>query len=266
VKNTWRYPVLTIILGAALTLAGCASNPGGGGGGELTTASDQTENQKRAEVRLQLAIGYYTQNQLSTALDEIKQALAIDPNLADAYSVRGLVYMEMGETRLAEDNFQRALKLAPNNPDLSNNFGWFLCQNGREKESIRYFEAAIANRSYKSPAKALNNAGSCSLKMRDMVEAERYLTQAFQYEPGNLDTNTNLAKLYYARGDYQRARFYIARVTKSDRLTANVLWTAIKIDRKVGDRVSETSMATQLRRRYPNSPEFASYLRGAFDD
>jgi type IV pilus assembly protein PilF len=266
VKITWRYPAFPLLLATVLTLAGCATNQTSSGQAELLTSSDQTDNQRRAEVRLQLAIGYYTQNQLTTALDEIKQALVIEPNLADAYSVRGLIYMDMGETRLAEDNFLRALKLAPNNPDLFNNYGWFLCQNGREKESIGYFENAFNNRAYQSPAKALNNAGACSLKMRDTTAAERYLNQAFQLDPGNLDTNTNMAKLYYARGDYTRARFYITRVTKAENLNASILWTAIRIDRKLGDKTAETSLATQLRRRYPDSPEYASYLREAFDD
>lgn len=270
-KITWRHIGLKtlgvgFVLAAILALAGCASNQSAGSPGELATASDQTDNQRRAQIRLQLALGYYTQNQLSTALDEIKQALAIDPNLSDAYGVRGLIYMDMGENALAEDNFQRALKLVPNDPDNNNNYGWFLCRNGREKESMKFFEKAVSNPAYRAPAKALNNAGACSLKLQDMAAAERYLTQAFQFDPGNLDTNTNMAKLYYARSDYQRARFYISRVTKAEKYSANVLWTALRIERKLGDRIAETSLATQLRRRYPNSPEFASYLRGAFDE
>jgi type IV pilus assembly protein PilF len=233
---------------------------------ELPTNSDQTENQRRAQIRLQLAVGYYEQGQLAIALDEIKQALQIDPNSADAHSVRALIYMDMGENRLAEDNFQRAMKLAPQNPDFTNNYGWFLCQTGRESQSISYFDSTLKNRAYQSPAKALNNAGVCSLRMKDAAKAEQYFKQAFQHDPGNLDTNTNLAKVYLAHGDYRQARFYINRVTKADRLTADALWTAIKVERKSGDRSAENNLAVQLRRRYPNSPEYAAYLRGAFDE
>jgi type IV pilus assembly protein PilF len=247
-------------------IAGCASTQPDGTQRELQTSSDQSENQRRAQIRMQLAIGYLQQGQLGIALDEIKQALQLDPNYEDAYSVRALIYMEMGETALAEDNFQRALRLAPNNPDLNNNYGWFLCQNGREKQSIAYFETALRSRLYQSPAKALNNAGACSLKMKDIVAAERYLTEAFRQDPGNLDTNANLAKLHYARGDYQQARFYLSRATKTDALSADVLWTAIKIERKLNNRPAEASFAIQLRRRHPNSPELAAYLRGAFDE
>lgn len=254
------------MLAAALLLAGCAGTGGVSDARELPTSSDQTEVQRRARIRLQLAVGYYQQQQLPVALDELKLALQADPSFAEAYSMRGLVYMDMGEMRLAEDNFQQALRLAPQNPDFNNNYGWLLCQNGRPEQSIPYFEIALKSRSYQSPAKALNNAGVCSLRMKDTVAAERYFNEAFRQEPGNVSTSLNLAKLNYDRRDYEKARFYISRVTRSDALSADALWQAIKIERKLGDRTAELSLVTQLSRRFPDSAEFAAYQRGAFDE
>lgn len=265
-KNNWFFSWIASAAVFAALLAGCASNPAADAPGELLTNSDQTDSQRRARIRLQLAIGYYEQRQMPVALDEIKQALQVDPNFAEAYSMRALIYMDMGENRLAEDSFLQAIRLAPNTPDFNNNYGWFLCQNGRENQSISYFETALKNRAYQSPAKALNNAGICSLKMKDAAAAERYFAQAFQYDPGNPSTNANLAKIYYERRDYERARFYIGRVMKADVMTADVLWLAIKIERKLGDRAAELSLVTQLSRRHNGSPEFAAYQRGAFDE
>lgn len=252
-------------LGLAVLLGGCAGGPTGDLR-DLPTSSDQTDNQKRARIRMQLAVGYYEQRQLSTALDEIKQAIQADPNFADAYSVRALIYMEMNETRLAEDSMQHALRLAPNNPDFNNNYGWFLCQNGKPRESIAYFETALKNRSYQSPAKALNNAGVCSLKLKDDVAAERYFTEAFRFDTENISTNINLARVHYLRQDYARAKFYINRVIKGEAVTAEALWLGIKIEHKLGDRAAETTLATQLRRRHPNSAEYSAYQRGAYDE
>ncbi|MBC7489063.1 MAG: hypothetical protein H7240_02665 [Glaciimonas sp.] len=57
-------------------------------------------------------------------MDEVKQAISSDPAFADALQYAcGLIYMDMGEATLANDNLQRALKAAPNNPDISNNYG-----------------------------------------------------------------------------------------------------------------------------------------------
>lgn len=265
-KTVRRSAWLGMTLLSAILLAGCAARPSAPPLDERVSSFDKTDSQKRAGIRLQLAVGYYQQGQMNVALDEVKQALQLDPDSADAHSMAALIYMDMGETSRAEENFLRALKLAPNDPDLSNNYGWFLCQNGRAGQSIAYFETALRNKMYQSPAKALNNAGACSQILKDPVAAERYFTEAFRYDPGNLTTNVNLAKINYARGDMERARFYINRVMKADVSTADVLWLALKIEHKRGDRASEASLALQLRRRYPDSIEFAAYQRGAFDE
>ena len=264
-RKIWQCATLAALASIVLGLGGCASNPSNVAQEELPRA-EQSDNQQRARIRLQLAVGYYEQRQMNTALDEVRQALQLDPNFADAYSVRGLIYMDMGESKLAEDSFLQAIRLSPNNPDFNNNYGWFLCQNGRESQSIGYFESALKVRSYQSPAKALNNAGTCSLKLKNNAAAEKYFSQAFQYDPGNSSTNANLAKVYFDQGDYERARFYVGRVIKADAANADVLWLAIKVERKLGDRTAESSLATQLRRRYPASVEYAAYQRGAFDE
>ncbi len=266
-----QYPtVLRVAASFALIvgLSGCAGMRSGtvSQQAELPTSSDQTDYQKRAQIRLQLAIGYFEQKQYPVALDEVKLALVADPNFVDAYSVRALIYMAMGETRLAEENFQTAMRLSPNNPDINNNYGWYLCQNDRAAQSIAYFDAALKNRSYQSPGKALNNAGMCSLKLGDLAAAERYLTQAFQLDPGNPSTNVNLAKTYYQKGDYTRARFYVGRATKDEAVSAETLWLAIRVEHKLGEKAVEASLATQLRRRHPNSAEYAALQRGAFDE
>lgn len=264
-KISLRSCILICIASVAM-LAGCASNPQAGAGGEPSPGVDRTDAQRRANIRLQLAVGYYQQHQMETALDEITRALQAEPNFADAYSVRALIYMDMGENRLAEDNFLTALKLSPHNPDFSNNYGWFLCQNGRVRESIPYFEAAFNNRTYDSPAKALDNAGVCSLKLKDKAAAQRYFMRAFQRDPANPVTNAHLAQTYYDQQDYERARFYIDRVMKANALSADVLWLATKIEHKLGNRASEASLGAQLRRRYPESAQSAAYDRGAFDE
>ncbi|MYM27095.1 type IV pilus biogenesis/stability protein PilW [Duganella sp. CY15W] len=261
-----------VALCAAGVLAGCASpgtQPGNSGKAELQTASDQTAAQRKVDIRMQLAIGYFEQGQYAVALDEVKRALAADPNNAEAYGMRGLIYQQMGENGLAEDNFVRARKLAPNSPELDNNYGSFLCQTGRVKEAMPLFDAALNNRSYRSPASAANNAGSCALKIKDYASAERYLLQALQLTPDLPATNANLARVYVEKGDYVRANFFITRlnkVAKMESLTADVLWLAIKVQHKLGDTGAESGWATQLRRHHPGSPEYAAYQRGAFDE
>lgn len=236
---------------------------------ELKTASDATPADKRAAIRLQLAIGYYQGGSYDVALDEIKQALLAKPNFSDAYSVRALIYTAMGEFKLAEENHQRAINLAPRNPELNNNYGQFLCQVGRPELGMAQLELALKNPRYQSPVLAKVNAGNCAIKMKNYDLAERYLLDAARFEPDMPAIQSSLARLYFERRDYPRAGFFINRLKsmmKPETMTADVLWLAIRVERKMGDKASETSLGTQLRRRHPASPEFAAYQRGAFDE
>jgi type IV pilus assembly protein PilF len=101
---------IAMFLGAVLlSLAGCAVDAGrtqaSTTGADLTTDSDEPEARKRARIRTELASGYFEQGQTAVALDEIKQAVAADPSYAPAYNLRGLTYMRLGETDLAERVF-----------------------------------------------------------------------------------------------------------------------------------------------------------------
>ena len=262
-----------LALAAAALLGGCAgagkSGLPGTSSTELKTASDATAVDKLASIRLELAIGYYQAGNYDVALDEVKKALAASPDLADAYGVRALIYTAMDEMVLADENYQRAMRLAPNNPELRNNYGSFLCQNGRYDQGLAQFEAALKNPRYYSPVKAMVNAGGCANRAAKYDVAERYLLDALKLEPEMPAIFSGLARVYFQRRDYQRAGFFINRLTqqtKLDTLSADVLWLAIRIERKLGERSMQTSLVTQLSRRFPNSPEFAAFQRGAYDE
>jgi len=263
---------LACALALPLLLSACAGNNGGLAGDthELKTLSDQTAAEKRAQIRLQLAVGYYQERKYDIALDEVKQAIAANPDYADAYGVRALIYTAMGENALADDNYRHALRLAPRNPDLSNNYGLFLCDaGGKPPEAMTYFESALKNPNYASPVKAMVNAGNCSLKMKNVDAAERYLLDALRYDPDLPATSAGLARVYFERRDYSRAGFFINRLTetaKLDMLSADVLWLAIRVKHMLGDRAMEASLAAQLRKRFPGSPEYAAFERGAFSE
>jgi len=259
---------------STLLLAACASDGTGSNAsttrdGELRTASDQTAREKRAQIRMQLAVGYYQEGKYEIALNEIKQALAADPDYADAYGVRALTYTAMGHLPLADENYQHALRLKPNNPDLANNYGTFLCQSlDRPDAALKYFDAALKNPAYQTPVNAMVNAGACSLKNKKLDAAERYLLDALRLNPGLPAVNTGLARVYYERRDLARAGFFIQRLlesSSSDVLPADALWLALRVQRAQGDRSNEAQFAAQLRRRFPGSPEYAAFERGAFD-
>jgi type IV pilus assembly protein PilF len=233
-------------------------------GSSLST--NDSDARKRARIRLELAYNYYREKQVKTALDEIRQAIAIDSEFADAYSLRALILFDIGEMREAETDFRRALQISPQEPDINNSYGWFLCQTNREAESIRYFTVAARNPLYQTPDKPLQNAGICSMRMKDWKAAEGYLMRAFELEQGNVISVYNLGLLYLRSGDYERAWYYSERLNKMMQPSAESLWLAIRVAHKRNDQPAKEQLANQLRRGFIASREWALYQRGGFDE
>ena len=154
-----RWIALAFLIGLSGCTSGVSSGVSSGAVSsrearvDLLTESDETAQRRRARIRIELASAYFQQGQSLVALDEIKQALTIDPTYTDAYNLRGLVYLRLNNLILAEDSFQRALALDPRDPDVAHNYGWLLCQQSKFEESFRYFFRALENPAYGLAAK-----------------------------------------------------------------------------------------------------------------
>jgi type IV pilus assembly protein PilF len=265
-----RLPILIVAssLLAAL-LAGCATPPGGAASPSEgpRTASDQTDVERRARVRLELASAYFGRGQTETALDEVKQALAVKPDLYEAYNLRGLIYGRMNEPRLADESFRRALQLKSGDADTLHNYGWFLCQQNRHAEAQAMFQQALAQPNYRDMPRTLLAQGVCQARAGQLPEAERSLQRAWELDPANPFTAVNLTEVLYRRGEFERARFYIRRVNQNPDLSnAQTLWMAARIENKLGNKIGVNDFGRQLRQRFPQAPETMAFERGAFDE
>lgn len=259
----WGGWLLT--LAAVLALGACATAPTAEQ--EIRTDSDQSNAEKRALVRLELASAYFSRGQATTALDEIKLALAAKPDLAPAFNLRGLVYASMGELALADQSFQRALQLGPRDGDTRHNYGWFLCQQRRFDEAEPQFAAALAAPQYSDVARTLMAQGVCQARAGRWQDAERSLARSFELDPANPTTTFTYAEVLYQRGEYERARFYVRRInTQQGQSNAQTLWLAARIERRMGNLPGVEDYTRQLRERFPDSPEAGQLRRGQFDD
>lgn len=226
----------------------------------------EADDRRRAQIRLELAAGFYQQANYAQALEELRAAFAVDPNFAAAHGLQGLVFMDLGDRVRAEEAFRRALSIAPEDSEILNNYGWFLCQTERPREGIAQFQAALRNPLYATPARPLHNAGVCALRLGDTEAAEGYFQRSFQVDPRNPVAMYHLGEIYLKRNDLDRARFHSQRLLSSYPPSAETLWLAIRVDRRVGDRDSVASLSSQLRRQFPTSREASLLQRGAFGD
>jgi type IV pilus assembly protein PilF len=263
--------VIVVIAGIAV-LAACARGgpgvaPPRGETRDRVTASDEPDGTRRARVRLELAGAYYSRGQMTTALDEVKLAINADPTMAAAFNLRGLIYSSLGDNALAEDSFRRALALDRRDADVMQNYGWYLCQQGRYPEAHALFQQALEVPQYRDTPRTLLAKGVCQARSGQVPAAEATLQRAYELEPSNPAIGVNLAEVLLKRGNLERARFIIRRVNaQAEVVNAQTLWLAARIDHKLGNRDSAQSLGDQLRARFPQSPEASAYERRQFDE
>lgn len=249
------------------TLTGCASNaPNATTQPDTFTDSDEPESRKRATNRLRLAVLYFSDGKTTIALDEVKQAIAADPNWFESYNMRGLIYRRLGDYALADASFQKALSLNPGSADVKHNYGVFLCDQKRGPEAFRMFGAALETAGYGRRANTWAAQGACQLSLGQRSDAETSFLKSYELDASNPVTGYNLALLLYQREDFVRSQFYVRRINNSELANAESLWLGIKVERRLDNREAMAQLATQLKKRFPQSPEASALDRGAFNE
>jgi len=266
-SRAWRTGGL---IGAALLLLACKTTTTIDGtqvSKDVTVAgASEGDAKRRAAVRLQLAANYYQSGQLQIAIETAHRAIDLDPDSAAAYGLLGLMQMDIGQVKQADANFQRALSIDHDNPDLNNNYGWFLCQTGHERESITYFERALASRLYDTPARALQNAGICLLRIHDDAGGEKYLLRALSADATSPVAKFQLAQMYLHQRRFDRCDFYFDLLIRSTEPNAETLWLGARIAHAKNDEATQRRYAEQLQLRFPDSPQADAMHRGRYDE
>jgi len=251
------------MLGSAL-LAGCSMRPSDSGSVVANTQVD-SESRQRARAFTDLAGAYFARAQYKVALDELRKAITADNRFGPAYNIYGLIYMELAEDKLAEENFRRAIELDRGDSEARNNFGWFLCARGRYDEGLEQFSTALRNPLYAQPELAMANAGLCAEKKGDLVLAEANLLKSFKLQPDNPNTVLKLAGLHFRQGRLMETQRLLGRHAELAPPTAESLWLGVRLERKLGDRAQEAAYGLQLRKRFPDSNEARLLLTGQYE-
>jgi type IV pilus assembly protein PilF len=254
-------------LAACTTTTTTVSGSPSGPSRDSASAPEPADPARRAAVRLELASLYFSRNQPDTALEEVNRAIAAKPDAAEAHGLRGLILSSMGQTQAAEQAMRRSLQLAPDNGGVLHNFGWFLCQQRRFDEADAQFAAALALPQYRDTVRTLLAQGVCLARAGRWADAERALARSYELDPANPTTAFNLAEVLLRRGELERSRFYVQRINAvPEQVSAQSLWLAIRIERRLGNVAQLEQLGRQLRDRFPQAPETLQFERGRFDE
>ena len=201
---------------------------------------------------LMLATKYYTDGNYDVAEKHTRNALKKQPNSVDALTMLANIEAARGNNEQAGAYYAKVAELQPRDGVALNNYGAWLCANGRTQESLPYFGRALGDTNYRDRASSQANFGSCALTAGRMDLAESNLREAVEQAPEKSVALAGMAKYLYTKGEYFQARAFIERRLAAASASPEVLGLAADIEQKLGDQKA----ANQYRERIRS--EFAS--------
>lgn len=228
-----------------------------------------TSNQRPVDIeaahdkRIQLGMKYLEVDRRDNARYQFSRALKYKKDSASAYQGIALVHQANGEMEPAAEAFQKALKLAndENRSAIFVSYGRFLMDTGKAAKACPYFERAAEDYDYTQRADALYLAGRCAAKMGNHAREKAAYEHALNLNSSHVPTLVELAEIYFANGEYPKAKRLIDQLEKVSTHTARSLWLGIRIERIFGNKNKEASYAVALKNLHPYSKEYLEYKR-----
>jgi type IV pilus assembly protein PilF len=241
---------LVLLISIVILLNACAS----------TGTNKEDKDFQIADTNLRLGVGYMRQGRYEDALEKLQKAEQAKSDYADVHSALAMVYEHLLEYDQAGHHYRRAIDLKPEDGAHYNNYGVFLCRQGEYKKADKYFTKAIETPRYKTPERAMENAGACAKLIPDLEKAEKYLRNALSINSKLPLALSEMADLMYQKKNYMSTRAYLQRFGEVSRYTPQSLWLGIQTERKLGDDKAEARYAKLLKTQYPDSLEFKRWL------
>jgi type IV pilus assembly protein PilF len=213
-----------------------------------------------SDLNLKLGYDYFRRGKLPEAKEKFDRAVEQNPRSANAQTAAGLLYERLGEPKIAEKHFARAIALEPKNPDIQNNYATFLCARNRHELGEKYALQAAANPLYRTPEFAYLNAGNCASAAGKLNRAEEHYRRSLQIRSRFGEALYKMADLEYRQTNYLAARGFLERYLELGRTDASTLWLALRIERSLGNDAAAQSYAQRLKSEYPSAMETRELL------
>ena len=256
-RAAWLLPALAVLLGGCSRLTFVRPDASRGDythtAREVRVADGGRTSVLAARDRLLLAQHRLAAGKVEEAREHATAVLELDPKSADAHTVLALVAGRNAQPGVAGDHFARAAELAPRG-DTFNNYGAWLCANGRPAESLGWFDRALADPGYRDRAGALANAGDCAARAGQDGRAERDLRQALELDPDTVVALGAMASVAYRSGDPFEARAFSQRRLAAGPVDAAALQLASQIEEKLGDRAAAERYTRRMRAEFGDHP------------
>ncbi|AFT79144.1 ATP-dependent protease La [Alteromonas macleodii str. 'Black Sea 11'] len=242
------------LLSAVILTSGCVSNnqPGMYGG--------NFDHEEAARTRMSLGLTYLQNNNYTQAKKNLDKALEFNPRSADVQFAMAYYYQLVGDNLRAEEYYETAIDLAPNNGDIANSYGAFKCQNGEYEKAKAYFFDAINNRLYANAAQTYENLALCAQSQGKLDEAIGYFQDALKHQPARGKSLFLLSELYTVSEQWELAESTLRKYERVAKVTPDSLWLAYEIAKGKGDLETAKGYGEMMLSLFPESELTNRYL------
>jgi len=213
----------------------------------------EPRNKEAADYNAQLGAEYLRKNRLDLAEEKLSRALSQNPSSSEANHYYALLQNRLGNKATANRHFQKAIWIEKDNPEIHNNYGSFLCQEGHYEAAVSEFKKALNDPLYKTPEFAYTNAGVCSRRAKNVEDAEEYLREALKkngkYAPALLE----MAEIMADNSSYAKAQAFLYRYDEVAPATSESLHLCYKIHKSLKDKDEQDRCRNALLTKYPDS-------------
>jgi len=188
------------------------------------------EHPDDADVLTLRGIVYRERGLFGDAEADLKDAIKLTPESAEAHAALGIVY-DVQMRPEAEAEHREAVRLAPKNPAYLNNLGFSLYLRQHFKEAVSVYESAA--RLAPLSRRVRTNLGFACAALGDLRRAAR----EFQMGGSEAEAKNNLGFAYERRGDMANAYdLYVEALRldpKIERARSNLVHAAVVLGRPV---------------------------------
>ena len=146
------------------------------------------------------------------ARERLESARRLDPELAPVHEALALVYHRLGEYEAGLETVDRALELAPWDPDLLRIRYEALASLGRKDEARRALDRLAQAATDRSTAVFFYQDAVAAFKAGDTASAEALFQTALRLAPEMIEAKDSLAQAYAHSGKYESALAMSAEV------------------------------------------------------
>lgn len=206
-----------------------------------------------ARSQLALASREFEAGNFDAAASAARGALKGERTAADANTLLAVIEDRRGRSVQAGGYYKAAAERAPDQGAYLNNYGTWLCRNGRATDALAYFDAAVRDPAYGDPSGALANAGACAMTAGDTARVERDLRMALELDPENVVALDAMSSYLAGEHRYFDARAFSQRRLAAAPATAAALQLAVQIETALGDTGAADRYQRRLRGEFPSA-------------